>query len=130
MDNGNQPATKADLAELRSELKGDITGLRSELKGDMAELRSELKGDMAELRSELKTDMVELREALLEAITDAETRLLKAFFNWAQGTQQHLWDLDRAEISLRERMAGLDKRFMEMTLRPPNMPPEASPPSA
>jgi uncharacterized protein YdhG (YjbR/CyaY superfamily) len=42
-------ATKADLAELRTE----IAELRTELKMEMAELRTELKAEMAALRTEL-----------------------------------------------------------------------------
>lgn len=75
-------ATKADLAELRSELKSDMAELRSELKTDIAELKSELKGDIADLRGEfaglkgefavlkgefadLKADVVSIKSELL-----------------------------------------------------------------
>jgi hypothetical protein len=43
-------ATKADIVEVRSELKSDIAQVRAEL----AEVRTELKNDIAELRTELK----------------------------------------------------------------------------
>ncbi len=76
-----------------------------------------------------KADLAELREAMIEAIHDSETRLLTAFYSWAQGTQRHLWDLDRAEVSLRERLAGVDKRLLELELRPPGTPPQASTPA-
>lgn len=46
-------ATKADLSELRAELKDEIASLRTELKGDNAALRIELKGEIATLRAEL-----------------------------------------------------------------------------
>jgi len=42
-------ATKADIANLRTE----IAEVRTELKGDIANLRTELKGDIAELRTEI-----------------------------------------------------------------------------
>ena len=51
---------RADVAELRTELKTDMANLRTELKTDMANLREELKTDMANLRTEiteLKTGM-------------------------------------------------------------------------
>ena len=57
----NDVATKAGLAELKTELKSDNTELRTELKSDIAELRTELKSDIAELRTEiaiLKTELV------------------------------------------------------------------------
>ena len=62
-------ATKADIAnlrteiaEVRTELKEDMANLRSELKEDMANLRAELKEDMANLRAELKGDNANLRQ--------------------------------------------------------------------
>ena len=35
-------ATKAELADLRAELKGEIAGVRTELKGEIAQLRADL----------------------------------------------------------------------------------------
>ena len=55
MDNGDQPATKKDLAELRSELEG-------KLDGKLGSLEENLRG----------------------AIHDAETRLLTAFYSFDQ----------------------------------------------
>jgi hypothetical protein len=57
---GLEPATRADLIELRSELKGDIADLRAELKGDIADLHAE----MAELRTELKSDIASAQRQL------------------------------------------------------------------
>ena len=37
-------ATKADLAELRGELRGDMAELRGELRGDMAEIETIFSG--------------------------------------------------------------------------------------
>jgi len=51
-------ATKADIANLRTE----IAEVRTELKGDIADLRTELKGDIADLRTELKGDIANLRQ--------------------------------------------------------------------
>jgi hypothetical protein len=42
-------ATKADLAEVRTEMKADHASLRTELKADYAELKTELKSDIARL---------------------------------------------------------------------------------
>jgi chromosome segregation ATPase len=81
-------ATKADIAELRTEFRGefkkidsefkrvdaefkairsematktDIAELRGEIKSDIAELKGELKSDIAELKGELKSDIAELK---------------------------------------------------------------------
>lgn len=44
-------ATKADLAEVRTELKSDIAGVRTELKSDIAGVRTELKSDIGGLQT-------------------------------------------------------------------------------
>jgi phage host-nuclease inhibitor protein Gam len=55
-------ATRADIAELRTE---------------MAELRAELKTEMAELRAELKTEIAGLRAATKDEIAQLRTELYR-----------------------------------------------------
>ncbi|MEZ5169180.1 MAG: hypothetical protein R3A49_00345 [Acidimicrobiia bacterium] len=50
-------ATKRDLDVFATELRAEMSELRSELRGEMSELR----GEMSELRSELRGEMSELR---------------------------------------------------------------------
>jgi chromosome segregation ATPase len=76
----NTLATKADLVELRSELKTNTASLRSELKDDIASLRSELKADTVSLRSELKDEIGTVRERL----SSVETGL--RYVQWSIGT--------------------------------------------
>lgn len=64
---------RADIADLRSELKGDITAVRSELKTDIADLRLELKGEIAGLRSELKGDISDVRSDLTTSRSELAT---------------------------------------------------------
>jgi hypothetical protein len=45
-------AMRADMKDMRAELKGDIADLRTELNGDIAALRADLKADVADLRAE------------------------------------------------------------------------------
>ena len=66
-------ATKADIADLRTELKTEIGGLRAELKSDVADLRTELKTDIGGLRAELKSDIGGLRTE----VASLETRIIK-----------------------------------------------------
>ena len=63
--NGNEPATKRDIAEVRQ---------------DFEQLRSDVKQDMEQLRSEMN----HIHNDLVERMSDRETRLLKAFYNFAQ----------------------------------------------
>jgi hypothetical protein len=57
---GDIAGAKAEIADLRTELKGDINDLRTELKGDINDLRTELKGDIAGFRTEFKADIAGL----------------------------------------------------------------------
>ena len=113
----NNHATKADLNSLRGELKGDLKALRDELKGDMAALRGELKADMAALRGELKADMASLREELIEAIHDMETKLLTAFYGFAEATQKRMTNLEKSTGGLTDLLATLDRRVTDLEKR-------------
>ncbi|AEB09492.1 hypothetical protein [Desulfobacca acetoxidans] len=56
-------ATKADVANLRAEVKEDIANLRTEianLRTETANLRTEVKDDLGNLRTEIKTDITRL----------------------------------------------------------------------
>jgi chromosome segregation ATPase len=62
-----QLATKADILDLKTELRADVAELKTDLKADLAELKTELKADVAELRSEfaeLRSEFAELRTEL------------------------------------------------------------------
>jgi hypothetical protein len=82
-------ATKADLAELRTEMKADYASLRTEMKaenaglrGEMADLRTETKAGYASLRTEtkegdasLKAEMADLKTELKSDIARLEVAL-------------------------------------------------------
>jgi gas vesicle protein len=53
-------ATKADISELKSDVKTDISELKSDVKTDISELKSDVKTDISELKAsivELKTNL-------------------------------------------------------------------------
>lgn len=85
MDNGQEPATKADLNVLRDELNA-------------------------------------LREEFLEAIHDTETRLLRAFYDFAETNQKRLAEVERSGVVFIERLAMMERRITEVEKRL-NMPP-------
>lgn len=72
-----QTATKADVGELRGEMRSDFSALRNEVKDDISELRGEIKSDINRLdaridrldtkvesvRTELKGDIASLRKS-------------------------------------------------------------------
>jgi ribosomal protein L29 len=102
-------ATKADLNEVKAELKGDLADLRTVLKGDIADLRAELKGDIADLRAELKGDLADLRTELKGDIADLRTELheLEGRVNL------HFVQIDAKLADISVRFADQNVRFAE-----------------
>jgi len=109
MENGQQPATKQDITELRSELKQDI-----------AELRSELKQDMAQMRAESHHAYDDIKETL----RDVQTELLRAFYSFAQSADAKLKDGEVSDYLIRQRLTAAEMRITEIEKRL-NMPPAA-----
>ncbi len=64
-------ATKADLAELRGDMRTEMAELRGELRAEHATLRGEMTTDNANLRSELKEDIA----ALATKVGELDTRI-------------------------------------------------------
>ena len=70
MENGREPATKAYLHALRDELFEAIRGTERSLREELIEA----------IRESERT----LRDELIEAMRDIETKLLRAFYNFAE----------------------------------------------
>lgn len=69
MDDSNAPATKADLAATKAELTAALTAL-------------------SERHDILRSEMHHMHDALVERIADNETKILQAFYTFAQSSQQ------------------------------------------
>src|SRR5258708_3606730 len=110
--NPNEPATKGDLAELKTELR---TELRTEWRAELQAFESRLEGrlDVREQR---------LVEQMGQMIRDTETRLLTAFYSYAGSNDKHLAQLDASGMILQSRVATLESRMMEAEKRL-NFPP-------
>ena len=98
----NAPATKHDL-EL-----------------GIGQLRSEMKQDNEQLRSEMNHQYNDL----VERLTDAETRILKAFYSFAQSNNKRVTEIEGNEAALRSRLGTIEERLLEVEKRL-NIPPAA-----
>lgn len=94
----NQPATKGDLNELRSEF--------NELRGEFSQLR----GDFNESRAETKRDLNDLRDELIEKMRDMQTEVLRAFHDWARPVDIKL----RAIPAVDERLGLIEERVSRL----------------
>ena len=97
MDNGHEPATKADLAALRADFKTEIDQLRAESHHAYDDLK--------------------------ETMRDVQTELLKAFYGYAKSTDAKLKESEIADMLLRERLTAVEYRLTEVEKRL-NLPPQ------
>src|SRR5580658_10486848 len=130
MEDLNAPATKGDIAQLRSATKADIEQLRSATKGDIEQLRSATKGDIAQLRSDVNHGIEQLRSEmnhqyrdLVERFDDNMTRLTNAFYASAETNSKRISLVEGNEAALRSRLGTLEDRMMAVEKRL-NMPAE------
>lgn len=96
-------------------------------KGDIADLRSELHRTADQLRERIETVDTRLGEAvsrLEEAIHDSQTEILKAIYGFTESVQQRFQEMDRTEASLKKRMTIIEGRIPEVEKRL-NIPPAA-----
>jgi hypothetical protein len=82
------------------------------------------KGDIQQLSSELRSEMQHMYDDLVERMSDSETKLLNAFYTFAQSNQTRLSANEREAASMKERIAILESRITEVEKRL-NMPPAA-----
>jgi hypothetical protein len=80
MENSSQPATKADLAELRIEF-------RAELKDGLESLEQRMEGRF-DTREQRMMDRTQ------EMIRDSETRILRAIYSYMEGNDKRSGQLE------------------------------------
>ena len=97
--NENSVATKADLAELRTDLKADVTSL---------------KADVTSLRTSTKADIESAKMETFERIERSETNLLKEFRKWMSRNDALLKLHGVRDISHDQRISLLEQRVGEL----------------
>jgi hypothetical protein len=105
----NAPATRGDIQDAIEAMDNRFEG-----KLDAAEQRLEGKLDAAEQR---------ILDKVATMIRDAETRLLEAFYTFAESNQKRLGESEREVAGLKERLGILEARMTGVEKRL-NMPPQ------
>ena len=91
MENGNQPATKQDLAEVRTEVKA--------------------------MDVRLNDRMQAMEDRLIEAFRDSQTELLKAFYSFTESNRQRVSQVEANQASLITRVGTLEDRITDLERR-------------
>jgi len=105
MENGSQPATKADLEALEQRIDGKVDALAQRIDG--------------------KLDTLEQRvlDRVVEIVRDTETRLLAAFYGWTESNNKRLTQMEANDLLLQQRVLILENRITSVERRL-NMPPQ------
>jgi chromosome segregation ATPase len=123
MDAGNAPATKSDIADLDEKigrLDKKFDQKIDQLDKKIDEKTNQLDQKIDQLRSEVNHGYRDL----VERIGDSETRLLRAFYDFAQSNQKRMMELEGNEAAIRSRLATVEDRLLQVEKRL-NMPPQA-----
>ena len=88
MDNGHEPATRADLAALEQRLGSEMKSLVS--------------------------DMKTMEERLVEAFRDSQTEVRKAFYSYAESADLKMRDGAASDSNLRERLSVVERRLTDL----------------
>jgi predicted metal-dependent phosphoesterase TrpH len=91
MENGNQPATKQDLTEVRTEVKA--------------------------MDVRLNDRMQAMEDRLIEAFRDSQTELLKAFYSFTESNRQRVSQVEANQASLITRVGTLEDRITDLERR-------------
>src|ERR1017187_858411 len=101
MDNRNEPATKAGLAAVKQDV-------------------AEVKQDLAMLRAEVHHQYDDIKETL----RDNETKLLKAFYTFAESNQARLASIETESDAVKKRVGLIEERLLQLErkVNSPNHP--------
>ena len=101
----DSPATKRDLVTLKEKMQ-------------------EFEARDIERHEQLRTELNNGYNNVVERITDSETRILKAFYSFAQSNSKRMTELEGNESAIRSRIGTIEDRLMEVERRL-NIPPVA-----
>lgn len=87
MNNGQEPATKADIEGLREQIRDTETKLLTDIEGTREQVR------------------------------DTETKLLTAFYDFAKANQRRLFEVEGSDASLKLRVGSIEDRLLEVEKR-------------
>jgi recombinational DNA repair ATPase RecF len=110
-----------DLQELRDaifgrmdQLDGRMDRLQTELSQTRTELIARIDASVAEAKVNMFQRLDEVAASLEESIRDSQTEVLRALVSAQEGNTLRLVDLERGDGALKERMAVIERRLLEI----------------
>jgi len=91
---------------------------------EVVQLEEKMGANLNQLGAQLRSEFQHGFDHLAESIHDSETRLLKAFYTFAESNQQRLSQVEGNTTAVIARLATLESRIIEVEKRL-NMPPAA-----
>lgn len=70
----------------------------------------------------LRSEMHHMYDNLVERMADSETKLLKAFYSYAEGNDKRVGQIETSNASMLGRLATVENRVLEIEKRL-NLPP-------
>ena len=114
-DDRNTPATKGDLEDAVGQMKADLESAVTQIR---VETKADLENAVAQIRSEASHQYDDLKETL----RDTETRLLQAFYGFAETNHKRMAQYDATTAILLSRVSTIEDRLFEVEKRL-NIPP-------
>jgi hypothetical protein len=81
-------------------------------KGDVTDVEDRLRADMKGLEDRLRADMKVREDRLIEVLRDNETKLLKAFYSFAQSNQTRMAEIETETSAIKGRLATVEERLL------------------
>jgi outer membrane murein-binding lipoprotein Lpp len=119
---------KADVGALKADvgaLKADVGALKADvgvLKNDVGALKTDLVAMESRFEGRMDAREQRIRDDVREAIHDSETRLLQAFYGFAETNNRRLIQMEAGDAFLVNRVVTLEGRVLEIEKRL-NLPP-------
>ena len=82
-----------------------------------ADLNAGLHALRDELRSDLNAQREELLERISESLHDVETKLLKAFYGFPEGSQERMLYQNMSQQIFENRLGIIERRLLELEKR-------------
>ena len=123
MENGHEPATKQDIAELKTELKQDVAGVQQDVSGlkpDVSELKQDVSGLRSEIKQEFATTRFQMQHAhrdLKETFLDSRDKTLKAFCNCAQNANDRIASVENERAAHARRLAAVETQLTKVEMK-------------